>query len=146
MGPSVCADGLGCVDGTCGPLPVEGEACTFDHRCADGLACEFGGDGETCIVPKTAGQACANEAACGAGLHCDFATSACAADLALGAPCTDSNECGPKGACMPGSGGAKQCTTRPSAGERCASDCASGLACVVVPEEAGCVPEVCLEL
>ncbi len=128
-GPSLCAPGLGCRMLTCGPLPGEGEPCTVDNRCAGDLGCDFRTDGSFCAPRRAAGEACASDAICAAGTYCDFGSMRCTPYEANGTTCSDGNECGPMGSCVPDASGRFRCVTLPGAGEPCFFDCAPGLTC-----------------
>lgn len=143
MGPTLCSDGLGCLQGTCGALPGDGEACTIDNRCAPPLGCDFTPNGSVCVTKKAAGGACQNDQVCADGLHCDFNAGACAANFAIGVGCSQGNECGPQATCMPGAGGQFVCAPIPGATEVCLFDCTAGLYCAANPADAVCVAPIC---
>lgn len=146
-GPFVCASGLGCLtNNLCGPLPTAGQECAGLNRCAPGLGCDFTPNGSICVDKKAAGGACQNDLVCAQGLHCDFDVGACAADQGLGTPCKNGNECGPAAVCLPGSGGAFECSPTPTAGQGCQFDCAPGLQCIADPAKAFCASPICLEI
>lgn len=146
MGPSACADGLGCNVSTCGPLPESGEPCTVDNRCAAPLGCDFTPQGSFCVEKKPAGGDCQNDQVCADGLHCDFNQGQCAADFDLAIPCSIGNECGPSAVCLPNGGGQFVCTPTPGLGDACQFDCELGLACRVNPASAVCVAPICAEI
>ncbi|MBK8257104.1 MAG: hypothetical protein IPK82_31090 [Polyangiaceae bacterium] len=146
MGPFICKDPFGCINGTCGALPGDGEACTGDSRCAEGLGCDFTADGSFCVPLKDAGGSCQSDRTCKPGLYCEFSKNECTPVLPVGSPCNDGNECGPQGSCLPGSGGAFECAPIPLQGERCLFDCAAGLTCAPDVTNSACFAEVCLEL
>lgn len=143
FGPFLCADGLGCIDGSCGALPMAGATCAGDYRCADGLGCDFSPAGSICIVPRVEGGSCESDRSCATGFHCG-SSGTCTADRAAGSPCSLGNECA--GVCGPDASGGLACRDAPSAGEPCifSDDCPVALACVAAT--LGCVPEICREL
>jgi hypothetical protein len=142
MGPFLCADGLGCIDGNCGALPGVGATCASDNRCAAGLGCDFSPAGSLCIVPRTEGGSCESDRSCAAGFHCGPGT--CTADLPTGSPCSVGNECA--GVCGIGPGGALECRDAPLAGDPCIfpDECPTALTCAA--GTLSCLPEICLEL
>lgn len=147
FGPFLCAAGLVCLESrTCGEAPAEGEPCGLgEPRCAAGLGCAYGAEGSTCNAKVDAGAYCDNDDTCGDGLFCDFGANACMPFLARGELCTDGNECGPGGSCLPDAGfTAFRCADEPKLGEGCfLEDCAQGLICRT-PYEAGvCAPTLC---
>lgn len=86
----VCADGAGACDGTCSPLPVEGEAC--GGICAPGLLCSPAGK---CATPLSAGTPCSPEGMpCAPPTHC--IDGGC---RVLGGP---GESCTTEGGCRPG--------------------------------------------
>ncbi len=146
MGPSACAEGLGCNVSTCGPLPELDEPCTVDNRCAAPLGCDFTAQGSFCVEKKPIGGDCQNDQVCADGLHCDFNQGTCAADFALATPCSIGNECGPVAVCLPNGGGQYVCSPTPGLGDACQFDCEAGLACRVNPASAVCVSPICAEI
>lgn len=140
-GPVLCAEGLACVGGTCGPLPTEGQPCAIDNRCAEGLGCDFSPAGSFCIVPRGVGGACESDRSCAAELHC--AGTTCVADLPAGAECSVGNECA--GACVPGPSGGLVCADAPGEGERCLfdDDCGEARQCARDLTMSRCLPEIC---
>lgn len=146
MGPVECAAGLGCLDsGTCGPLPTEGQACAIPHRCAPGLGCDFAVNGSFCVKPHVAGETCTNDSVCMAGLFCNLAASTCTAIVPAGGACTDGNECGPGGTCLPSSPGSKEllCAPLPGVGSSCFLDCKDGAYCSPNITPGPCAPDLC---
>ncbi len=143
FGPFLCAAGLACTEGACGPIPGEGQACAGTDTCAEGLGCAFGPTGSICVVPRGEGEACENRQACRVELHCG-ATGTCTADVPEGAPCDPGlGDCG--GACVPDASGGFVCRARLAEGATCLDDldCASGLTCLVRAEDTRCLAEVC---
>lgn len=139
-----CAGNLGCSpDFVCGSLPAQGAPCTIDNRCADGLACDFGNDGSTCIVPRAAGEPCPSDRSCGAGLHCSSA-GVCEADRPAGAACSSSSECA--GACAPDKSGGLSCRAALAAGDPCLAgdDCPDTHRCAA--QATKCIAEACKAL
>jgi hypothetical protein len=145
MGPVECAASLGCLDGTCGPLPTEGMPCAIPNRCAPGLGCDFAANGSFCVKPHSAGAACTNDSVCVNGLYCDFAASTCTPIVAAGGACSDGNECGPKGTCLPAAPGSKDfvCAASPGVGEPCFLDCNAGAYCAPNVTPGPCAPDLC---
>lgn len=153
FGPILCADGLGCIDGTCGPLPGKGKPCAMENRCSpedtngDGkggdLGCDFTADGSFCNPRRGPGSPCQNDAICTDGLYCDGKTGTCAAALPSGSPCSAGNECGANGTCQPSSGSTFACAPLPGAGSYCLFDCEKGLRCRANAAKATCLPGIC---
>jgi hypothetical protein len=138
---------------TCLPYVLEGEACTPDSRCANGLGCAPDG---VCRGPGGVGEPC-NTIGCEEGLICDFAIDQClAAPSEVGLPCPFAicgaglwcdNAMIPEGVCQPkiatgercsghpqcesGYCPAAYCLERPAAGEDCSAVgiCQYGLVC-----------------
>lgn len=146
FGPFLCADGLVCLDSlTCGDAPTEGQPCGVGKpACAAGLGCAFGPEGSICSIKADAGANCENDDTCKDDLFCDFGSNTCTPFLARGELCTDGNECGPTGSCLPGPGFVFRCADKPGLGGACfLDDCQSGLICRT-PYEAGvCSPVLC---
>ena len=142
-GEPFCAGNLGCNDFTCGPLPAAGAPCTVDNRCADGLACDFGGKGSTCITPRAVGEECTSDRSCAAGLFCGSANT-CEAGRPAGAACSSSSQCA--GACAPDKSGGLSCRAPLAAADPCVSsdDCPDTLRCA--PQPTKCLAEVCTAL
>ena len=145
LGPRVCGDGLGCRQGVCGPMPELDEECTIDNRCAGDLGCDFTAEGSFCRPRRGESQECQADHICVAGMFCDFGRGLCTPYLEPGGECSDGNECGPSGSCVPDDAGEFRCVTLPVEGEDCLFDCADGLACVLEDLEATCVLEICLD-
>ena len=145
MGPVECAPGLGCLNGTCGPLPTAGQECAIPNRCAPGLGCDFAMNGSFCVQPHAAGQACTNDSVCLNGLFCNLTTSVCAPIVAAGGACKDGNECGPSGTCMPSTPGGSTfvCAPLPGAGSPCFLDCKDGSYCAPDITPGPCAPNLC---
>lgn len=143
LGPFLCADGLGCLDGLCGTLPGLGEPCAIGTPgCAPGLGCAFEAEGSFCREPAAEGAECQNDVTCADGLYCEFSENRCRADRAVGEPCANGNECG-EGACLPDESFAFRCAERPGLGQACFLDeCAEGLRCRTPYEAGACVPTV----
>jgi hypothetical protein len=138
---------------TCLPYVLEGEACTPDSRCANGLGCAPDG---VCRGPGGVGEPC-NTIGCEEGLICDFAIDQClAAPSEVGLPCPFAicgaglwcdNAMIPEGVCQAkiatgercsghpqcesGYCPAAYCLERPAAGEDCSAVgiCQYGLVC-----------------
>ncbi|MEW5853546.1 MAG: Dickkopf N-terminal cysteine-rich domain-containing protein [Myxococcota bacterium] len=142
-GPFLCAAGLGCLNGVCGPLPVQGEECAIPNTCAPEYACDFTPEGSVCATRRGDGAACQNDQICESGLFCDYAgNSTCTPARPTGAACSSGNECGSDAVCLPGGSG-YQCAPMPQQGESCLFDCAAGLYCRANLGEGRCVPELC---
>lgn len=146
FGPFLCADGLACRDDvTCGDVPGEGQTCALGKpACADGLGCAFTPEGSVCRVKADAGATCENDDTCRDDLFCDFGSNTCTPFLAKGELCTDGNECGPVGSCLPDASFVFRCADKPGVGGECfLDDCQAGLVCRT-PYEAGmCAPVLC---
>jgi hypothetical protein len=91
------ADGVRCDSATdaCVALKMIGDACTGSSgECVSGAYCD--GTQRKCLARKPAGGACKMDVfqsrECVEGHHCS-AAGACAAQAAIGAACTDSDEC-----------------------------------------------------
>jgi hypothetical protein len=146
MGPSFCAPGLGCrqSDNTCQEPAGQGEDCLInppDYLCAEGLGCDFGTTGSTCVPVGGPGSPCTNDSTCVATAYCEFSNMTCTTRLADGGACNDGNECLPGHECRVQPGGPR-CAPLPGRGEPCAWDCADGLACQ--GPGGTCVPEFCV--
>ena len=145
---SVCEDGLGCVGGTCGPLPRLGEPCTEDSRCEAGLVCLT--DRVTflqrCEPPLPEGADCRDTGGgCAEGLFCDFSSffsSVCRAFP------TEGQEC--RGTCVPGLDcrffpplSRSICVPPPGLGEECDSVCTGDAFCTTDVSAGRCVQRIC---
>ena len=141
-GPILCGADLACSDGFCRPIPGLGEACAMGPpHCAAGLGCAFGPEGSFCREPADIGTTCENDSTCKPELYCEFALGACAADLAIGDPCVNGNECG-DGVCLPDATFTFRCAPRPGLGEECfLDDCGGDLVCKSPITAGACVPE-----
>jgi hypothetical protein len=145
-GPFLCAAGLACRARVCGAIPGEGEACAVgDVRCGDGLVCHVEGVDSVCRPPAAEGASCMLDESCADGLYCDFRGGRCARVLDPGSACTDGNECGADGACVPDPMGAFRCVARPALGEACFLDgsCLDGFACRSVHDAGACARPMC---
>jgi hypothetical protein len=146
LGPFLCAEGLVCLDTlNCGDAPTEGQLCGVGRPgCAAGLGCAFTPEGSICRVKADAGATCENDDTCRDDLFCDFGTNTCTPFMARGELCTDGNECGPTGSCLPDASFVFRCADKPGVGEECfLDDCEAGLICRT-PYEAGvCTPVLC---
>lgn len=93
----VCQAGFYCGNldaddrGTCAPLGGEGETCTNEYGCIDGLYCDT--DASTCVVRGELGDACESSRQCAAELDCDDETSTCTEELEQGDPCSGAFDC-----------------------------------------------------
>lgn len=145
-GPFLCAAGLACRDRICGAVPGEGEPCAVGQvRCGDGLVCHVEGVDSVCRPPVGEGARCMLDESCADGLYCDFGTVTCTRVREAGSACTDGNECGRDGACVPDGSGVFRCVPRPGLGEACFLDgsCLDGLACRSVHDAGACAPPMC---
>jgi len=145
MGPVVCEAGLSCLDGTCGAPPGDGMACAMGApNCAAGLGCAFETEGSFCRPRRAPGGECQNDQTCADGGFCNFSENRCEAIRAVGDLCTDGNECGTDGACLPDADFTFRCAPRPGDGGTCLlDDCQAGLICRT-PYTAGvCAPALC---
>ncbi len=149
FGPMLCAEGLACINGTCGAIPGENETCAMNNLCAAGLGCDFKpdeqGNSSICRTRKDAGALCENDDICDIGLFCDYGVGACAPFYALGDLCRVGNECGPQRSCMPITPGARTftCQPLPGEGDACFLDCAAGTRCQTTEVQAECAPLIC---
>ena len=145
-GPFLCADGLVCLDAsTCGAPPTEGQPCGVGQpKCANGLGCAFGPEGSICSIKADAGAYCENDDTCRDDLFCDFGDNTCTPFFERGQACTDGNECGPSGSCLPDTSFVFRCADKPGLDEACfLDDCQAGLICRS-PYQAGiCTPVLC---
>ncbi len=145
IGPFVCADGLACLDGTCGSPPGNGQPCAQGTpACAAGLGCAFESEGSTCRPKAGAGAECQNDDTCQDTMFCDFGINQCTSFLVAGERCTDGNECGPGGACLPDEAFDFRCAASGEVGDECfLDDCSGDLLCKT-PYTAGiCAPVLC---
>jgi hypothetical protein len=76
-------------------------------------------------------------------LFCNFHTGACATVLTTGSPCSDGNECGKTGSCIPKNGGGFACAPIPSPGSACLSECTAGYTCSGAASNTFCLREIC---
>jgi hypothetical protein len=143
LGPLLCADALGCVQGLCAPLPLEGEICTLDNQCAPGLGCDFTEQGSFCAPRRGPGEPCMADWICQQGAYCNYQSLTCAPAEPLGAPCRDGNECGEGRVCAPDERQEFVCVVAPQDGEPCFLDCAPGLLCATTAIRASCAPTLC---
>lgn len=75
--PSMCPEGqycdanpfMGMFDGTCAPLPTDGQDCagSLEGECGSGLVCVRGELGDTCTRPRPNGDACDVDQGCYSG-------------------------------------------------------------------------------
>ncbi len=142
LGPLLCAEGLGCLAGVCGPMPGEEEECAIDNRCAGDLGCDFTPEGSLCRPRRGVGGACEADHICAPGTFCDFGELKCTPHLEVGARCTNGNECGPEGSCLPDGRGRFACAPMPDEGDACFLECGQGLTCVNVADPV-CALSVC---
>ena len=142
-GPSICADGLGCVENTCVEMPQLGDPCTVDNRCAEDLGCDFTRDGSFCATRRGSGEHCDSTSVCLDGLFCDFEVLECTPFYELGETCSQGGECGEGRACLPNAIGDYQCTINPEEGDSCVGTCADGLFCEVQSSVSNCAPAIC---
>jgi hypothetical protein len=74
--PEVCTGATSTADGTCGPAPGEGQACS--GSCTTGLRCVSGSGGTPmCVRMRHVGESCAGDSACYSG-YCNGGTCAAA--------------------------------------------------------------------
>ncbi len=123
-----CDPTLSCRADLCAPKLPEGEPCTSDSDCQDGLGC---GAGDVCRPPSASGEPCEPflHSQCAAGLFCK-ADATCAPPIAFGEPCASAERCDGCARCL-SLGDEQRCRDVPVDGERCDGtfDCASGLWC-----------------
>lgn len=144
-GGSVCADGLACNNDVCGPVPGDGDPCAIGTpECGAGLGCSFEADGAVCRPLGAAGSACANSKTCASGTFCSSASSTCVTALAVGAPCSPSEDACGEGACLPDPSYVFRCAVRPGLGGECRIDeCTEGLRCRTPFTAGTCVSRAC---
>ena len=145
LGPRVCGDDLGCVNGFCVQMPGLDEPCTVDNRCGGELGCDFATNGSFCRPKRDEGEHCDSDYICGDNLYCDFSNLLCTAYYATNALCSDGNECGPAGSCVPDADNTFRCVPTPTAGEACFFDCETGLYCGSVFSEGICLATICYD-
>ena len=68
-----CAEGLACVNFSCGTRVGSGEACASANECLGGLSCSAD---RTCVPRFSAGSLCGSSADCAVGLECRGDTGA----------------------------------------------------------------------
>ena len=102
-GSDGCADGLVCSTGKCispGSL-VDGEKCSYNVDCAEGLVCDWAHSPYECAPPGLSGESCSHETDCAEELRCDGGDS-----LFNGTcdckPCAAGLVCGASGCITPG--------------------------------------------
>ncbi len=107
-GPAECwvDDGLQCgyPSYTCVELVPEDQPCSFSDLCVTSAWCKNG----TCVAKSQVGGECdyaTMGSACVAGAYCDQTAKKCAAQVAEGAACTESEQCATgrceEGKCIP---------------------------------------------
>ncbi len=145
LGPFICSTGLACRNRSCGPIPGEGETCAVGAvLCADDLGCHVENEMSVCRARVGEGAPCGLDDSCKSGLYCNFRMNRCASWLAPGTACSDGNECGGEGACVPDDFGAFRCVARPGKGEACFLDtCTPGFVCASPYEAGACAPPMC---
>lgn len=124
-----------------GTLP-EGEACTVNSECVDGLRCCPGFDGSgTCSERCISGGLCGgDDAECSGNRECcdlsginqpDTCLRTCPDNSPPGMPCQNNNECAANEVCCLGLDGSGECTTECFTGGACAvdADCRNGQMC-----------------
>jgi hypothetical protein len=129
-GTLACDASLRCVQGFCGTPIVEGEACSTQADCVDGLTCDGGRCVALAAIPVGGmGDRCrSSQPWCDPGLTCDRTT--CIAALPLGASCSPSTLCADGLSCVLGALGA--CRPHGVIGARCratAPYCDEGAVC-----------------
>jgi hypothetical protein len=141
-----CASSLVCdpVKFKCvAPTPVGG-ACNIKETCEEGMFCldknsqvaDWTNPGFCSPHPNLPVGAPCIGAICAKGLHCDYSKNKCAKDYAVGASCSQGNECGEypgiPADCVQG-----KCVATTSAGSPCypgpESRCTGGLLCTSQP-------------
>ncbi len=125
------------------PTPVGGP-CTIKETCETGLLCldknkqvaDVANPGTCSPHPNLPEGAPCIGAVCAKGLHCDYSKNKCGKDYAVGASCSQGNECGEYAGiaadCVQG-----KCVATTSAGASCypgpESRCTGGLFCTSKP-------------
>jgi len=84
------SEGVRCEGNACVSLSAAGGACTLTSDCVAEAYCDFG---LGCVMRKAADAACIGADECLPGLHCSDTTATCVPRVAIGAPCTLSQEC-----------------------------------------------------
>jgi len=133
-----CAAGLNCVVpakattvcGVCTKIAQEGDDCSGDVLCADGLRC----DG-TCYVPAKLGEGCYKGKLCAFPLTCGSTGDPCHAPKRSGESCgpavDDCDQYNGLG-CNPGTHKCEPVVTAASAGDSCGFDSTSGQTTVCI--------------
>lgn len=80
--------GQGCIEGTCQPMPGNGEPCLADSMCAEGASCAA--ETRLCIEHAALGENCSGRP-CAEGSWCSAGT--CAPPLADGDVCYKGEQC-----------------------------------------------------
>jgi Cys-rich repeat protein len=91
---SDCSNGFECDNNACvacNPVPA---MCGDPGDCCSGVC-----NGIACAPNNTVGGICQKDSDCGAGLYCQNASHTCAAQVAYGKPCTQSDACA-QGQCI----------------------------------------------
>jgi MYXO-CTERM domain-containing protein len=125
-----CAEGLVCgrEAGHCLEIADEGEACTADDVCADGLVCNDASDPPECHPPAGEGEACANLDDCAEGLTCNagVSPSECRAPAIEGGACGDVADCASGLSCTGGACAGSGTTPTTTSGEGCDKSTVAG--------------------
>jgi hypothetical protein len=123
---SRCMQTPGNPEATCLAYAKLGESC-LENDCAKGSTCKD----EVCAAAVKEGEPCvwSEQGPCVAGTFCDSVDAVCKPTVAIGAECSDDDEC-TNGQCY-GSGGPHTCHAMAKAGEACESsfDCPDGYLC-----------------
>lgn len=124
-----CAKGLYCSDkGKCTPLNKKGQPCDLAGSCESGLQCLLAGDAGQCQPLPKQSEPCSpsifsdNSVLCAAGLTCfndGGEAGTCEPQAALGAPCTNSSNCGGWDVHCVGAAGSKTCQLLSGKGGAC---------------------------
>ena len=122
---SQCAEGLGCVSGSCAAAKAIGEGCDESAVCARGADCAPSNE-RVCRTKAGDGERCMGDD-CSAGLACDYTATfpVCRPLVALGEACDAGRTCVSGATCNAGT-----CVQLPAQGETCLfGQCAAGLVC-----------------
>ena len=130
---AVCQWGLVCNDyfENCKPIGLEGDFCSYNNDCTDGMYCAGWGNGDDKCHDGSDGDICYDNANCQFGLLCNDYFDKCKP------PGTENSYCGYNNDCVDGLycanwwGGDDRCHDG-STGDPCqnGSDCLPGLSCV----------------
>lgn len=129
-----CSDGEYCDIDQCVAQRRQGEPCSWEAECGEGLYCRFGEETPAVCTPRISqGSTCGWNDECETGLFCDTLDSqTCQPQVSEGQPCTASTGCSGKLACLSDNESAsRRCLPPRSEGGYCeqAEDCEENLYC-----------------